>query len=45
MSLPFKKKLKGTVTMKGRTDKFGKKIVEIIQTYYLSDLMFDWMFD
>lgn len=36
----------GHLEAKRRSEhKFGKKIVEISQTYYLSDLMFDWMFD
>ena len=43
--MPSEKKLKGIVTLKGSKCKFGKKIVEIIQTYYMSDLMIDWMFD
>jgi hypothetical protein len=32
--MPSEKKLKGIVTLKESKHKFGKKIVEIIQTYY-----------
>ena len=41
----FSEEFKGYGHRGGSKHKFGKKIVEISQTYYLSDLMFDWMFD